>query len=340
MLNVGVIGYGYWGPNIARNFNDTGRARVVSISDKRREQLILAKHRYPGVETQSPSDLIHDPRIDIVAIATPVSTHFSLAMEAIKAGKHVWVEKPITETTDQASRLIDAAQRAGKVLAVDHTFIYTGAVRKIRELVANNSLGDIYYFDSIRVNLGIFQHDVNVVWDLAVHDLSILDYVLERRPLAVSATGMSHMAGSPENVAYLTVFFGDNLIAHVHANWLSPVKVRRTLIGGSNKMIVYDDLEPSEKVKVYDKGVTLLDRSSPGLYKALISYRIGDMWAPNLDTTEALRTEALSFIDCVEQGVRPEADGEAGLRVVRVLEAATESMRQLGHPVELRPGLS
>jgi predicted dehydrogenase len=272
-----------------------------------------------------------------VIIATPVSTHFKLALAALKAGKHVLVEKPITVSSEQAERLIAEAQRRNLILMVDHTFVYTGAVRKMHELVHSKQLGDIYYYDSVRVNLGLFQHDVNVLWDLAVHDLSIMDYVLPFKPCAVSATGMSHVPGRPENIAYLTLFFENNLMAHLHVNWLAPVKVRRTLIGGSQKMIVFDDLDPSEKVKVYDKGITLNGNgnNSEAVYEMLIGYRTGDMWAPKLDLAEALRTEGLHFIDCVKQGEQPITDGAAGLRVVQILEAATQSMKHQGRLVEL-----
>jgi predicted dehydrogenase len=285
--------------------------------------------------TTQAGDVIADKTIDAVAIATPVSTHFDLARRALEAGKHVVVEKPLAATSDEAARLVDLAGRRGLVLMVDHTFVYTGAVRKIREIVANGELGDIYYYDSVRVNLGLFQHDVSVVWDLAVHDLSILDYVLPNRPSAVSATGMSHVAGEPENIAYLTLFFPDRLIAHFHVNWLAPVKTRRTLIGGARKMIIYDDIEPSEKVKVYDRGISVSDMTTEGVYKMLVSYRTGDMWAPRLDLTEALQLEVAHFVRCVEGAEQPLTDGEAGLRVVRVLEAATESMRQQGRPIAL-----
>jgi predicted dehydrogenase len=255
-------------------------------------------------------------------------------MSSLNAGKHVLVEKPIASNSEQAKQLIDAAEKRGLVLMVDHTFVYTDAVRKIRELIATGELGEIYYYDAVRVNLGLFQHDVNVVWDLAIHDLSIMDFVLPNKPVAISATGISHVQGQPENVAYITLFFANNQIAHVHVNWLTPVKVRHTLIGGSEKMIVYDDLEPSDKLKVYDKGITI----TPGpeaVYKMLVSYRAGDMWAPRLDNTEALQTEALHFIDCVENRRQPETDGLAGLRMVEMIEAAEESLRHRGRLVEL-----
>ena len=335
-INVGVIGYGYWGPNLVRNFAEVPGARVTAVSDFQTDLLLKAKTRYPAIQvTTNCQDIFDDPKIDAVAIATPVSTHFDLALAALKAGKHVLLEKPMTVTSEESLRLIEEAERRNLVLMVDHTFVYTGAVGKMRELVASNVLGDIYYYDSVRVNLGLFQHDVNVIWDLAVHDLSIMDYVLQTQPYAVSATGMNHVAGEPENIAYLTLFFNNNSIAHIHVNWLAPVKVRRTLIGGSQKMIVYDDLEPSEKLKLYDKGITLKDDPQESMYQMLIGYRAGDMWAPKLEVTEALRTEALHFIRCIENGDRPITDGEAGLRVVRILEAATLSLKKQGRLVEL-----
>ena len=339
MIGVGVIGYGYWGPNLVRNFAEAPGSQVLAVSDLRPQRLALAQGRYPAIEvTTDYRELLADGRIDAIAIATSVSTHFDLAMQALQAGKHVLVEKPLAATSQQALRLIEEAAARNRVLMVDHTFVYTGAVRKIQELVARNELGDIYYYDSVRVNLGLFQHDVNVIWDLAGHDLSIMDYVLPARPRAVSATGMRHVPGEPENIAYLTLFFDSNLIAHVHVNWLAPLKVRRTLIGGSSKMIVYDDLEPSEKVKVYDKGITVNNDDTESVYQMLIGYRTGDMWAPQLDVTEALRLEASHFIRCVEQGERPISDGEAGLRVVRILEAATQSMAARGQLVEVTIG--
>lgn len=334
-INIGVIGYGYWGPNLVRNFSEIPGVKVKTISDFKPELLAKAQARYPSIQaTTDCQDIFSDPKIDAVAIATPVSTHFDLALAALKAGKHVMVEKPMTVTTEQALRLIDEADRRDRVLMVDHTFVYTGAVRKIHELVAKGELGDILYYDSVRVNLGLFQRDINVLWDLAVHDLSIMSYVLQAKPYAVSATGVSHVPGGLENIAYLTLFFENNLIAHIHVNWLSPVKVRRTLIGGSQKMIMFDDLEPSEKVKVYDRGITI-NGSAENVYQTLIGYRTGDMWAPQLDMTEALRTEGLHFLRCIEHGERPITGGDAGLQVVKILEAATESMKQQGQLVKL-----
>ncbi|MFN6537281.1 MAG: Gfo/Idh/MocA family protein [Nostoc sp. EkiNYC01] len=335
MINIGVIGYGYWGPNLVRNFVEMPGVQVRTVSDFKAELLTKVQARYPAIQiTQDCQDIFTDPKIDAVAIATPVSTHFELALAALQAGKHVLVEKPMTTTSEQAIRLIEEAEKRNLVLMVDHTFVYTGAVRKMHDLIATNSLGDIYYYDSVRVNLGLFQHDVNVVWDLAVHDLSIMNYVLPSRPYAVSATGISHVPGEPENLAYLTLFFEKNLIAHINVNWLAPVKIRRTLIGGSQRMIVYDDLEPSEKLKIYDKGITV-NGNSESVYQMMIGYRTGDMWSPKLDMTEALKTEGLHFINCIEKGDRPLTDGEAGLRVVKILEAATQSLKKQGQLIEL-----
>ena len=338
MIRIGVIGYGYWGPNLVRNFVEAQGAQVACVSDLREDRLALASRRYPSIQTtKNVRELIEDPAIDAVAIATPVSTHYELALRALQEGKHVLVEKPLASNTEQVQRLMDLAQKRNRVLMVDHTFVYTGAVRKIRELVDSSTLGEIYYYDSVRVNLGLFQHDVNVLWDLAVHDLSIMDYVLPFRPCAVSATGLSHVPGGTENIAYLTLFFDGNQIAHIHSNWLAPVKLRRTLIGASRKMIVYDDLDQAEKIKVYDKGITLNNHQNPEkLYQALVGYRTGDMLAPQIDMTEALRREADHFIQCIEQKAEPETGGSAGLRVVEILEAASQSMMQRGRPVELR----
>jgi predicted dehydrogenase len=345
VIGVGIVGYGYWGPNLVRNFYETPDCRVVSVSDLRENQLARVRSRYPTVETTTDfREILRDPRVDAVAIATPVSTHFDLGMQALRAGKHVLVEKPMTLDVEQALRLVDEADRRRLTLAVDHTFVFTSAVRKIRELALAGDLGDVYYYDSVRVNLGLFQHDVNVIWDLAVHDLAIMDYVLPAQPVAVAASGMGHVPGEPENMAYVTLHFDARVMAHVHVNWLAPVKVRRTLIGGSRKMIVYDDLEPSEKIKVYDKGITVNgDGNGNGngngnghRYAMLVNYRTGDVWSPQLDiTTEALTVELRHFVECIRENKTPINDGQAGLRVVRLLQAATESMRNAGRPVEL-----
>ena len=332
MVSIGVIGYGYWGPNLVRNFLEAPNTKAVAVADISAERLRLAQRRFPGLKvTTDYRDLLVDPSIDAIAISTPVSTHYALALEVLQAGKHVLVEKPITTRSEEAVRLIEEAHRRNLVLMVDHTFVYTGAVRKIREFMDKGSLGDILYYDSTRVNLGLFQHDVDVIWDLAVHDLSIMEYILPETPVAISATGINHLSGATENIAYVTAFYDSSLIAHLNVNWLSPVKVRRTLIGGSKQMIVYDDIENSEKIKVYDKGVNVKNGSAESRYKMLVSYRSGDMYAPQLDVTEALRVEAQHFADCIEHGLKPITDGQSGLRVVSILEAATKSMKNRGN---------
>jgi predicted dehydrogenase len=338
MIGIGVLGYGYWGPNLARNFSTAPGCSVKAVADLRQGRLDAVRGLYPAVRTTTDfAEIISAPDVDAVAIATPVSSHFDLAMAALCAGKHVLIEKPMTASTDQARRLIDEADRRNRVLFVDHTFVYTGAVRKIRELITNGSVGDLYYYDSTRVNLGLFQHDVNVLWDLAVHDLAIMDFIMPRTPVAVSATGVSHVNGGPENTAYVTAFFDNHLIGHVHANWLAPVKVRRTLIGGSQKMIVYDDLEVSEKIKVYDKGITVTE-SDDAAVQLRVGYRTGDMWAPQLEGAEALGVMIRHFLQCItDRTVAPITGGQAGLHVVQILEAATRSMAERGRVVELSP---
>jgi len=335
VITFGVIGYGYWGPNLVRNFSEVPGGRVGFVTDLRSPRLALATARYPAIKVSTDyRELIRDQTVDAVAIATPVSSHFDLAMEALRAGKHVLVEKPMTSTSEQSLTLIEEAEKRGLVLMVDHTFVYTSAVMKMQELTQSGDLGDIYYYDSVRINLGLFQHDVNVLWDLAVHDLSIMDYVLAQVPVAVSATGLAHVPGQPENIAYMTMFFDGRLIAHVHVNWLAPVKVRRTVLGGSRRMILFDDLEASEKIKVYDRGISV-NPSQENVYQMLIGYRTGDMWSPQIGITEALQTEARHFIDCIEHRKTPTTDGQAGLRVVRLLEAATVSLSRQGELVHL-----
>jgi len=335
MLRVGVIGYGYWGPNLVRNFSELSTARVVAVCERRPERLALAGRRCPGARLETdPAVLFADADVDAVVIATPVEYHYELAMQAMRAGKHVLVEKPMASSSEQAARMVDEAMRRRLVLMVDHTFVYTGAVRKMRELSDSGELGDLYYYDSVRINLGLFQHDVNVLWDLAVHDLSIMDHVLGQQPVAVSATGFAHLRGRPENIAYMTLFFASNLIGHVHANWLSPVKVRRTLLGGSRRMVMFDDLEASEKIRVYDRGISL-NPSPESVYEMLVGYRTGDVWVPKVEVTEALSVEAAHFVECIGEARQPLTDGQAGLRVVRLLEAATESMAAQGRPVSL-----
>jgi len=333
VIAVGVIGYGYWGPNLARNFAELETSTLAALSDRSETRLDLARRRYPGCRTyRDHHELLADPAIEAVAIATPVGTHHPITMEALAAGKHVLLAKPMAASAAAAEAMIAEARLRERVLLVDHTFCYTGAVRRIRELIQDGALGDLYYYDSVRVNLGLFQHDVDVVWDLAVHDLAIMNYVLPFRPVEVSATGAGHFDSDRHNLSYVTLFFENNLIAHLHVNWMAPVKVRRTLIGGSRKMIVYDDLEPSDKIKVYDRGIEVSNREQ--IYSMLVSYRTGDMWAPNLDLTEALQTECRHFVDCIQHGTTPLTGGEAGLEVVRVLEAASRSMKDRGRPVK------
>jgi len=333
MIRMGIIGYGYWGPNIVRNFGTTDGCRIAAICDQREEALKRAKKAFSGVNvTTDWHSLIEAPDIDAIGVITPVSTHFELAKAALENGKHIFVEKPFTATCAQAEELIELAERKKLTIMVDHTFIFTGAVRKIKELIDNGTLGDIYYYDSMRVNLGLFQHDVNVIWDLAPHDLSIMDHVIKESPEAIVATGQTHLNGF-EDVAFITLYFPDKIIAHLNVNWLSPVKVRTTLIGGEKKMLVWNDLEADEKIKIYDKGVQITNRQ--GLYNLLVNYRSGDMWAPQIEQGEALQRELAYFVDCITKDKTPMNDGEAGLRVVKMLEAATESLRQRGALVYL-----
>jgi predicted dehydrogenase len=334
MINVGIIGYGYWGPNLVRNFNDTDGINVAWAADIDENKLKLVKSRYPSTEvSKNPDEVIKSSNVDAIAIATPVSTHFDLALRALQAGKHVLVEKPMAATSEQCEQLIDEADKRKLILMVDHTFPYTGAVTKIKELIDENHLGEIYYFDSVRVNLGLFQHDVNVIWDLAVHDFSILDFLFDEKPTGVSATGIAHINDQPENVAYITLFFASNIIAHIHVNWLSPVKVRKTLIGGSKRMLVYDDLQPAEKIKIYDKGVSLANDES-NIYEMKVGYRIGDMWAPRFDSTEALKKLVYHFIECINANEVPITDSHSGLSIVRIMEAASQSLLKNGAPQE------
>jgi predicted dehydrogenase len=333
MIRVGIIGYGYWGPRIARNFHNANGCEVTVICDKSPEALRRAKQAFPGVAvTSEVSDVMSSPDIDAVAVITPVWTHFGLAKAALENGKHVFVEKPFTATAAQAEELIELASRKNLKIMVDHTFLFTGAVKKIRQLIDEGTLGKLYYYDSTRVNLGLFQHDVNVIWDLAPHDLSIMDYLIQAKPTAVIATGQKHLNGH-EDIAYITIYFGDSMIAHLNVNWLSPVKVRSTLLGGEKKMVLWNDVEADEKVKVYDKGVDISNGQS--VYELLVSYRSGDMWSPKLEQAEALATEAKYFVDCIEQDITPFNDGVAGLRVVKLLEAADRSLHERGAAIQL-----
>lgn len=335
MLRVGVIGYGYWGPNIVRNFNNANVSQVVMVCDQRPDALRRVQQAYPQVRITSDSkELIESPQIDVVAVVTPVRTHFDLAKEALNNGKHVFVEKPFTLSSLQAEILINLAEQKNLKLTVDHTFLFTGAVKKIRQFIDDGTLGTLYYYDSTRVNLGLFQHDVNVIWDLAPHDLSIMDYLIREKPEGVVATAEKHLNGL-EDVAFLTFYFPNNIIAHVNVNWLSPVKIRTTLIGGEKKMMVWNDLEADEKIRVYDKGVDKTTNSD-GIYEILVKYRTGDMWAPQIEHTEALKKELEYFAECINTNRTPINDGRAGRRVVQMLEAANQSVKNRGAMVELR----
>jgi len=333
MIRIGVIGYGYWGPNIVRNLHNLDTAQVVSICDKNPGALRRAKQAYLNVRvTPDSSELVCSTDIDAVAVVTPIWTHFELAKTALQNGKHVFVEKPFTSTVAQAEELIELAEKRNLKIMVDHTFLFTGAVRKIRQLIDEDALGDLYYYDSMRVNLGLFQHDVNVIWDLAPHDLSIMDYLIQDQPEAIVATGATHLNGVAD-MAFITLYFPNNVIAHVNVNWLSPVKVRTTLIGGEKKMLVWNDLEADEKIKIYDKGVQMTN--GEGVYELLVSYRSGDMWAPKVEQTEALRVELGYFVDCVSNNKTPFNDGVSGLRVVKMLEAADKSLDEKGKAIPL-----
>src|SRR5438093_942658 len=333
MIRIGVLGYGYWGPNIVRNLRGVDGCEVATVCDRSPAALARVAQAYPDVATTTDaSEVMTSPKIDAVAIVTPVHTHFELAKSALQHGKHVFIEKPFTATTAQAEELIELAARRNLTIMVDHTFLFTGAVRKIRQLMDEGVLGDIYYYDSTRVNLGLFQHDVSVVWDLAPHDLSIMDFLIHGKPEAVIATGETHLNGLVD-VAYITVYFPGNTIAHINVNWLSPVKIRTTLIGGEKKMLVWNDLEADEKIKVYDKGVQV--QNGHGLYDLLVSYRAGDMWAPRVEQSEALKVELDYFIDCVTKNQTPVNDGVAGCRVVRLLEAADQSLSARGKAIQL-----
>jgi predicted dehydrogenase len=333
MIRVGVIGYGYWGPNVVRNFQQAEGARVVAVCDKSDKSLRRVQQTYPDLRTTSEADdLLTAVDIDAIAVVTPVWTHFELAKKALENGKHVFVEKPFTSTAAQAEELIELAERKKLKIMVDHTFLFTGAVRRIRELIDNDTLGHLYYYDSTRVNLGLFQHDVNVIWDLAPHDLSIMDYLIGQEPEAVVATGERHLNGVAD-IAFVTLYYPNNMIGHINVNWLSPVKVRTTLIGGEKKMLLWNDIEADEKIKIYDKGVQV----TPGeaVYQQLVSYRTGDMWAPKVEQLEALKVEAAYFVECLTQDKTPFNDGQAGLRVVRLLEAADKSLHQKGKVIKL-----
>ena len=332
-IRVCVAGYGYWGPQVVRNFHTGENSEVAAICDVSPKSLQRAHESYPEINlVQDFNELVRSPQIDAVAIVTPVRTHYALGKLALQNGKHIFVEKPFTCTSSQAEELIELAERQNLKIMVDHTFLFTGAVQKIRQLIKDGTLGNLYYYDSTRVNLGLFQHDVNVLWDLAPHDLSIMDHLIAAKPEAVVATGENHLNGVAD-VAFMTIYFPGKVIAHINVNWLSPVKVRTTLIGGEKKMLVWNDLEADDKIKIYDRGVQV--SNGEGLYQLLVSYRSGDMWAPRVEQTEALRNEISYFAECVRNNRKPFNDGEAGWRVVKILEAADQSLKERGKVVQL-----
>jgi len=339
VLNIGVVGYGYWGPNVARNFHAAAGAKLVAVSDISEKRLAMAQNNFPFITAmRDPLELINSKNVDAVAIVTPVFAHHEMAKEALLAGKHIFVEKPFTSTSDQARELIELAAQKGLKIMVDHTFLFTGAVRKIKEVIDSGELGKLLFYDSVRVNLGLFQHDINVIWDLAPHDLSIMTHVIVNKPVALAAHGSAHFEGRYEDIAYVNIEFeGNAFIAHFHVNWLSPVKIRQTLISGDKKMLVWDDLNPDEKVKIYDRGVEVKSSNGNknGIHELLVSYRSGDVHIPKLEATEALKAEAQYFVDCVEKNQEPFNNGQAGLQVVRLLEAADESIKNGGKRIEL-----
>lgn len=333
VVKFGVIGYGYWGPNVVRNLDQLDQVDVLQVCDLSASARERAQKAFPELEvTADPGALLSSPDIDAIAVVTPVWTHFDIARKALENGKHVFVEKPFTSNSAQAQELIELAEKKKLKIMVDHTFLFTGAVRKIRQLLEEDTLGRLYYYDSTRVNLGLFQHDVNVIWDLAPHDLSIMDHLIQQRPEAILATGQTHLNGH-EDIAFITLYFPDKIIAHINVNWLSPVKMRTTLIGGEKKMLVWNDLTTDEQVRVYDKGVSVSSRE--GVYNLLVNYRSGDMWAPRLERAEALTRELSYFVDCIINNRTPMNDGHAGMRVVKMLEASSQSLRQRGALVYL-----
>jgi predicted dehydrogenase len=333
VVKFGVVGYGYWGPNVVRNLDQLEGSAVVAVCDKSPTARKRLHKSYPHIKVASETaELMSSTEVDAIAIVTPVWTHYELTKAALENGKHVFVEKPFTSCTAQAEELINLAAQKNLKIMVDHTFLFGGAVNKIGQLLDEGVLGKLYYYDSTRVNLGLFQHDVNVIWDLAPHDLSIIDHLIKASPEAVVATGQSHLNGH-EDIAFITIYFPDKIIAHINVNWLSPVKVRTTLIGGEKKMLVWNDLEADEKIKIYDKGVDITTRE--GLYNLLVNYRSGDMWSPQVNRMEALQHELAYFIHCIKNNQTPSNDGAAGLRVVKMLEAATESLSKRGALVYL-----
>ena len=335
MITIGIIGCGYWGPNLIRNFNALSGVRIKTICDLDQTKLGDLHRIYPRITTTTDaSSLLSDRSIDAVAIATPVATHFQLAKLALKQGKHVLLEKPMTSSSDQARQLVVLAKKQNLVLMIDHTFIYSSAVQKMKQILKGRTLGKLCYFDSVRINLGLFQNDANVLWDLAPHDLSIMDFLIEKTPTKIWAHGTSHIQKGIENIVYITIEYPGNLLAHIHVNWLAPVKMRLTLISGLKKMIIYNDMEPIEKIKVYDRSIRF-KKNIEDINLSHYQYRMGDMYSPRLDDIEALSLATKHFIDCITKGKQPLTDGNAGLRVVTMLEAADLSLKHGGRPEKI-----
>ena len=329
MIKIGIIGYGYWGPNLVRNFSGNKNFQVAKVADSRQERLDLLQRTYPAIGiTTNPDDIINDPAIDAVAVATPVFTHFKLAQVALKNGKHVLLEKPMTATANEAEELIQLAQKKSLTLMVDHTFLYTGGVQKVKQLIDNDTIGKVKYLDSTRINLGLFQPDINVLWDLAPHDISILNYLVSEMPCSLNATGASHTKNGLENIAFLTVNFPSGMIAHFNCSWSSPVKIRLMLIGGDKKMIVFNDLEPTEKIKIYDTGYKV--KTDEEKQRLLVDYRTGDIFIPKTPNTEALALMAEDFAQAILNKQIPLANFNSGLAVIKILEAASSSLKNHG----------
>jgi len=332
-MKVGVIGLGYWGPNLVRNFLGNREITKVYGCDQNLSRLQFINSKFPEVElTENSDDLLNNKDIDIIAIATPVATHYPLSLKALENGKHIWVEKPFTFTSKESEDLIEISEKKNLKIFVDHTFIYTGAIRKIKEIIERGDLGNVLYYDSVRVNLGLFQNDVNVIWDLAAHDISILIYLLKNEIKEIAAHGIANYYNH-ENLAHINIYFDGNCFAHFHVNWTSPIKIRRVLIGGTKKMLVFDDLEYSEKIKIYDSSVTI--NSKEGVYDALVQYRIGDMYSPKVDQTEALSLGIKEFVNAIKENRQPLTNAYDGLRVVKILEAADFSIKNKGKVISL-----
>ena len=333
-LNIGIVGFGYWGPNLVRNFSASNQTVVKRVIDFKADRLAIVNQLYPSVLTSSNlSDLYKDSTIDAIVIATPVHTHFDIAKQALMEGKHVLIEKPVTSSFAQAQELLELGAKMNKVVMVDHTFLYTGAINYLQQFIANQHLGSLKYFDSTRINLGLFQHDVNVLWDLAPHDLSILSYIQNEQPISVNATGISQLNNGIENLAYLTLNYQSGFIAHLNCSWTSPVKIRTLLIGGDKKMILYNDLEPTEKIKVYDTGLEVT--SDEERNRMLVDYRVGDVFIPKISGKEALAGVVTDFANACLSGTKPVSNIELGAKVVQILEAAQKSIKNSGNEVKL-----